>query len=299
MNYTDIKEIEGKVLGKQVDYPQQYDPTILVAVPRKPNRDIYNIESPSNLFKGYDTSHAYELSFITEKGLPVSAMLKIVYDCNTPNIVESKSLKLYLNSFNMTRFGFSAQSGLDIVLGIVEEDLSALIGNRVKVFAFKEQEPEHLIDRSTEYTVLEECSFSENISFDSFDEDPDLLKISTTSNITEQAFTSHILRSNCKITNQPDWGSVFIRISGKNNIDAESLLKYLVSFRNENHFHEEVCEMIFKRIYDNYKPEDLAVTCIFTRRGGIDICPSRTTRIDWLFNNLVSEGILTEKLIRQ
>jgi len=297
MHTDDIKKIEGKVLGQRISHPEKYDPTILVAVPRKPNRDIYNISSPADIFIGIDTWHAFELSFLTNNGLPVAGVAKITYNCNTPNLVESKSLKLYLNSFNMTRLGNSAKEGIDIIKSTIVADLTKTVGGDVNIEIF-------ISDDSTDieyhnFQVIENQNNIDNIIFDAFEESPELLEILKKEESSEHLLMSNVLRSNCKITHQPDWGTVFIRYSGLKEVSQESLLKYLVSFRNENHFHEEVCEMIFKRLYDKLTPDDLMVTCVFTRRGGIDICPSRSTRKDWMFRNLTDCKVLTSKLLRQ
>lgn len=297
MQNDDIKKIEGKVLGQRISHPEKYDPTILVAVPRKPNRDIYNIKSPSDIFTGIDTWHAFELSFLTNNGLPVMGVAKITYDCNTTNIVESKSLKLYLNSFNMTRFGNTAEEGIQLVKKTISNDLSKTVGGQVNIEIFIDNNSTEInIDN---FEIIENCENVNQLSFEAFKESPELLEIEYSVNKTEHYLMSNVLRSNCKITHQPDWGTVFIRYSGANKVSKESLLKYLVSFRNENHFHEEVCEMIFKRLYDILSPDNLMVTCVFTRRGGIDICPSRTTNNEWLFENLTNHKTLTTKLLRQ
>ncbi|MCU4156922.1 NADPH-dependent 7-cyano-7-deazaguanine reductase QueF [Carboxylicivirga sp. A043] len=287
---------EGKFLGKQVDYPQQYAPEMLVAVPRHFNREQYQLEESNLPFIGYDVWHAYELSFLTNKGLPVTGLLKVVYPATNVSIVESKSFKLYLNSFNMHRFGNTAEKGLKDVLTTINNDLNQLLETDVQLSFFKHMQYEAAYDFS-DYVVIEDTVNTDSIQFTRYNEAPELL--CKTDNHGELKIASHLLRSNCKITNQPDWGSCFIHIKGASLPDKSDLLKYLVSIRNENHFHEEICEMIYKRLWDIFEPEELAVSCIYTRRGGIDICPVRVSHAHLLPQQLTNPSVLSEKLLRQ
>ncbi len=270
---------------------------MLVAVPRELNRKEYNINKDKLPFTGVDVWHAYELSFITNKGLPVSGVLKLIYPCNNPFIVESKSLKLYLNSFNMEHYGDTPMEGIRIVEEIIKNDLTKLLKTEVKLNIFT-KEPESTPFDYKNYLLLEDLPEAKNIIFDTFKESPQLLTSDKNGQFTMQVAT-HLLRSNCKVTFQPDWGSAFIYMKGINRPSQESLLKYLVSFRNENHFHEEVCEMIYKRLWDTYQPEELIVTCIYTRRGGIDITPVRVSHKKLLPVSLINIEVLSKKLLRQ
>ncbi|WP_430815172.1 NADPH-dependent 7-cyano-7-deazaguanine reductase QueF [Carboxylicivirga sp. RSCT41] len=288
--------IEGKFLGKQVEYPQQYAPEMLVAVPRHFNREQYQLNDKNLPFIGLDVWHAYELSFLTKKGLPVTGLLKVVYPATNKAIVESKSLKLYLNSFNMHRFGNTAEEGLREVLTIINKDLSQVLETVVETGFFKHDKHAATFDFS-DFTVLEDATDSDSIQFTHYNEAPELLI--SANKAGELKIASHLLRSNCKITNQPDWGSCYIHIKGASLPDETALLKYLVSIRNENHFHEEICEMIFKRLWDSFSPDELAVSCIYTRRGGIDICPVRASHTHLLPLALTNPSVLSEKLLRQ
>ncbi|MCT4587063.1 MAG: NADPH-dependent 7-cyano-7-deazaguanine reductase QueF [Carboxylicivirga sp.] len=288
--------MEDRFLGKQVDYPQQYAPETLVAVPRHFNREQYQLEESNLPFIGYDTWHAYELSFLTNKGLPVTGLLKIVYPATNYSIVESKSLKLYLNSFNMHRFGNTANEGLSEVLKTINKDLNQLLDTDVQLGFFKHCNNSVSYDFS-DFQVLEDIIDADKIDFTHFNETPELLKPSDQAG--ELKIASHLLRSNCKITNQPDWGSCFIYIKGASVPDTTQLLQYLVSIRNENHFHEEICEMIYKRLWDIFTPDELAVSCIYTRRGGIDICPVRVSHKHLIPQYLTTPSVLSEKLLRQ
>ncbi|MCU4175140.1 NADPH-dependent 7-cyano-7-deazaguanine reductase QueF [Carboxylicivirga sp. N1Y90] len=288
---------EDKYLGKQVKYPQQYAPEILVAVPRYLNREQYQLADNDLPFIGLDAWHAYELSFLTVNGLPVTGLLKFVYSCTNPSLVESKSLKLYLNSFNMHRFGNTAKEGLALVLNTIQKDLENLLDTEVKL-SFHTSNNQQLPFDFNEYEVLEDVLDVDTINFTDFNEAPQLL--SEAKNKTKEIkIATHLLRSNCKITHQPDWGSAYIYLKGKNTPDLHKLLQYLVSIRNENHFHEEICEMIYKRLWDKFKPEELMLACIYTRRGGIDICPVRASHEHIIPEALCDGHNLSSKLLRQ
>lgn len=268
-----MTQIEATHLGKQSAYPKHYDKSVLVAVPRIWNREQYQISNEALPFSGVDVWHAYEFSFLTLKGLPVNGVLKLVYDASNEFLVESKSLKLYLNSFNMDRFGNSPSDGIALVLKTIETDLTALLQCSVSVSYFDHTQSQNTSD-FTSFEILENRTEMQKIAFEHYTETPSLLSQSEHSG--EIAWGTHTLRSNCKITHQPDWGSLYIRMKGNHIPHAADFLKYVVSLRNENHFHEEICEMVFKRLTDIYKPEKLQVACLYTRRGGIDICPIRT-----------------------
>ncbi len=288
---------ESKFLGRQVEYPQHYSPEILVAVTRELNREEYDINAQNLPFVGVDVWHAYELSFLTKKGLPVSGVMKVIYPCNNPVIVESKSLKLYLNSFNMEQYGETPDEGVRLVEEIIKGDLSKLLNTAIKLTIFTSEPRDTSFDFKN-YRLLEEIPEIKNTSFNMFKETPQLLTSDKHEPFSLKIAT-HLLRSNCKVTFQPDWGSSFIYIKGENRPSQESLLKYLVSFRNENHFHEEVCEMIYKRLWDTFQPDELAVTCIYTRRGGIDITPVRVSHKKLLPTNLTNVNTISKKLLRQ
>ena len=270
-----MKLPEERFLGKKTDYPQQYAPEVLVAVPRIVNRSAYGIRNESLIFDGFDAWHGYEFSFLLDNGLPVVGILKMVYAATTPCLVESKSLKLYLNSFNMMQMGEDKKSAVDKVLATVKNDVSNLVEGRVEVSFFDPlimAEPNDF----AQFSIIEQDkNLVAKISVNAYAEQPDLLEESSSTGNSK--FGSHLLRSNCKVTHQPDWGSVFVEMNGSLLPDENSFLKYVISLRNENHFHEEICEMIFKRLYDRFRPGDLMVACLYTRRGGIDINPVRFT----------------------
>jgi len=287
----------NEVLGKQVDYPKYYSPEVLVAVPRKLNREVFQIDENNLPFTGFDIWHAYEVSFLTNNGLPVAGVLKMVLPAESPFLIESKSFKLYLNSFNMERFGNSVAEGVSIVLETIKNDLSKLLKCNVLLSFFDNQSVFAPFDFS-DYQILEKEVDTETILFSKFTETPELL-LSEKNLSGEIKVATHLLRSNCKITRQPDWGSTFIRIKGYKIPTYKGLLQYLVSFRNENHFHEEICEMIYQRLNIIFSPEELMVACIYTRRGGVDICPVRVKSVNFTPKNLCDSEKLSLKLLRQ
>lgn len=289
--------IEGKVLGKQISHPREYAPEILVAVPRYLNREQYQIEEQDLPFVGVDAWHAYELGFLTQKGLPVAGVLKLVYSCDSECLVESKSLKLYLNSFNMGRYGANREQGITIVLETIKADLSKLLQTQIDL-SFHTEYSKGITDFEG-FELLEDLPEADEVSFEKYTEDESLLKATKQGASIEIKVSSNLLRSNCKITHQPDWGSAFIRIKSKHHINKVSLLKYLVSIRDENHFHEEICEMLFKRLSDKFEPEMLMVACLYTRRGGIDICPVRANKKEYLPTQIIQSEILTSQAFRQ
>ena len=274
---SDITEqIASKHLGKKSTGSESYDPTLLVAVPRSANREQYDIKNNDLPFIGYDVWHGYEFSVLTENGIPITRVLKLKYYCDNDFLVESKSLKLYLNSFNMSRFGKTVQEALEISKSLIEKDLSEKLETKVEVeFLKKDSKRAEIFE---EFNNLMNFVDDTKLVVESFKEAPELLRISE-ANEKEYFLTFDSLRSNCRVTHQPDFGDAFIYYKSKKHIDESSLVQYLSSFRSEYHFHEECCEMIFKRLQDLLDNDDeLFVCALYTRRGGIDICPVRWSK---------------------
>ena len=286
------------VLGQKVSYPQNYSPDVLFPVARQLNRDGLGLQPDSLPFVGADAWHAYEASCLTNAGLPVVGLLKIVYPCTSPYIVESKSLKLYLNSFNMERMGATRLDAIENMSARVQRDLSALLKSDVLV-AFHSNADSHRIWDTSGFIVLEDSVDADAMSILSYTEDPALLVADAASRGGRLRVQSHLLRSNCRVTHQPDWGTVFIDIDSSLLPDKQALLAYVVSLRGENHFHEEICELIFTRLLAKFQPRSLMVCCVYTRRGGIDICPARATDTGLLPDALLNPECLTPKLLRQ
>jgi len=271
-NITD--ETASKFLGKKTEGSNTYDPSFLVRVPRFDNRRHYEISNSSLPFTGWDVWHAYEFSCLTQNGLPLTRLLKLKYPCENEYLVESKSLKLYLNSFNMTRFGNSIQESLEICKKLIEKDLSEKLETKVCLdFINEDTAPVQIYDK---YENIMNFVDEKSLKIENFKESPEVLEIEKKEQSEEYFLKFDSLRSNCRVTHQPDFGDAFIYYKSKTHIKEASLVKYLSSFRSEFHFHEECCEMIYKRLYDILDEDDeLFVSILYTRRGGIDICPSR------------------------
>ena len=277
-----LNQLASQHLGKAGDgtvvkpyvTPDEVDASLLVAVPRYLNRTAYGIEEEKLPFVGADAWNSYEFSTLLKNGFPVSGWLKFTYPSDTPNIVESKSVKLYLNSYNMARL-IESTDDIYIVEDKISQDLSAAVGGQVDVF-LRWGDIDTVTPVVGDFTALEHYCDVEQLSFEDYNESPNTLKV-VESHRRYDRWRSYSLRSNCRVTNQPDWGDVYIHISGPKTVSPESLLKYIVSMRKENHFHEEICECIYKRLYDLLQPNELFVACLYTRRGGIDINPVRAS----------------------
>ena len=289
----------SKHLGQTSEYKSLYDPGLLVREPRQSNRTHLGLKDSDLPFVGNDTWNGYEISALTNNGLPVVGVAKIVYPCNSEYIVESKSIKLYFNSFNMTKLGDNAEAVLDQIGKMAASDLSALLETKVLV---KVHSNRRVLGDANIFTAKEEWMHSENctpnyitledeypvdgVEFSVYSEDPSLLEEIEDAPSDKVFYHSALLKSNCRVTSQPDWGDVYIYMKGKNTIDPISLLQYIVSFRDECHFHEEICEAIYKRIQDTINPEELNVRCLYARRGGIDINPERASHKSLLHHTL-------------
>ena len=270
-------EIASKFLGKKVSGSESYDSSLLVAVPRIENRRQYGIKNENLPFDGFDIWHAYEFSAMTENGLPVTRLMKMKYSCENDFLVESKSLKLYLNSFNMSRFGKNIEECLEICKNIIERDLSEKLQTSVSV--------NFLNNNSSRINIFENFKNimdfvnEDDLKVEKFKEAPELLETEESDFLSEYFLMFDSLRSNCRVTHQPDFGDAYIYYKSRKHIKEDSLVKYLSSFRSEFHFHEECCEMIFKRLSDILDSEDEIFVCaMYTRRGGIDICPVRLSK---------------------
>ena len=257
---------EQSQLGKPATYIDQYDGSLLFPMPRAGKREEIGVVNVPPFF-GADMWTVYELSWLNLRGKPQVALAHIIVPCESPNIVESKSFKLYLNSFTNTRFADARD-----VRERIRADISAATGSGIGIKTIGpelfDREPIHEMDGlnldrldvdCVHYTPTPELLFAE------FDEPP----------VTE-TLTSNLLKSNCLVTGQPDWGSVQIAYSGP-AINQEGLLQYLVSFRNHHEFHEQCVERIFMDVWTRCKPIKLSVYARYTRRGGLDINPFRTS----------------------
>ena len=298
-NYQEVVDIASKHLGKVGGdgYKDTYSPELLVKVPRYLNREGYGLTSDS--FIGVDTWNCYEVSAITTKGQPVAGMLKIVCPSNSEYHVESKSIKLYLNSFNMTRIADNARDCISGIEARVKRDLDELLETNTTVsFYASDEEGEALSFEG--YRDLGDIVDLDEIDFTAFQSDANQLEsYEPDGGLEELKLKSNLLRSNCRVTNQPDWGDVFIKIKGKKLPTADSLAKYIVSHRTVSHFHEEICEMVYKHLTDAYEPEQLMVACLYTRRGGLDINPVRASHSMLIPDIFINKDYRLAKTLRQ
>jgi 7-cyano-7-deazaguanine reductase len=256
--------LEHAPLGRESAYPEHYDAALLYPIPRAANRLPLGIEEGNLPFAGEDEWHAFEVSWLNSRGKPIVAVARFSLPASSPNLIESKSWKLYLNSFNQTRF-YSREE----VMQTLANDLAVAAGAEVSVELFdvdaKELSVQHLPG---------ECLDDLDIAVSDYTPSSNHLAIGE--EIVEETLYSHLLKSNCPVTGQPDWGSVLIRYQGP-KIDREGLLRYLIGFRQHQDFHEHCVEHIFTDIMAHAKPAQLLVLARYVRRGGLDISPWRAT----------------------
>ncbi|WP_018151106.1 NADPH-dependent 7-cyano-7-deazaguanine reductase QueF [Leeia oryzae] len=262
---------EASPLGKAVTYCDHYNPSLLFPIPRQQKRDEIGVAAGKLPFMGVDIWNGYELSWLNSKGKPQVALAVFTIPADSPNLIESKSFKLYLNSFNQTRLD-SVTALRELLVKDLSQAAGASVGVQILgVDRFEGQKlaelQGHLID------VLD-------IEVDQYSPNPDLLGLQLSAEEdgeapVEETLVSNLLKSNCLVTGQPDWGSVQIHYVGQ-QINHEGLLRYLIGFRQHNEFHEQCVERIFTDIMRQCKPIKLSVYARYTRRGGLDINPFRT-----------------------
>lgn len=257
-----MKSTYNKNLGKVVTYKSTYDSGLLDAIPRAVGRDGLNIITDRLPFKGFDLWTAFEVSHLNNKGKPVVSILEIRIPCESKNIIESKSFKLYLNSFNQTKI-----NTMEELIRTIEKDIS------------RATESNSIVNNITGDSEINKpvglCIDNADILVDSYKFTPSYLIASTSNEKTKETLYSKLLKSNCLVTNQPDWGTVFIKYEG-DKINQENLLRYIISFRLHNEFHEHCVERIFTDIKKFCQPDKLSVFARYTRRGGLDINPFRS-----------------------
>ena len=256
--------LKGAPLGCDSTYPERYDPTLLYPIARGANRAPLGLNDEALPFVGEDEWHAFELSWLDPKGKPIVAVARFRLPATSPNLIESKSWKLYLNSFNHTRFAGHVE-----VEQTLARDLSEAAGAPVNVALLGVDDDALMVRR-----LPGECIDGLDVEIIDYTPNPQLL--SATDQIVEETLHSHLLKSNCPVTGQPDWGSVLIRYRGP-RIEREGLLKYLVSYRQHQDFHEHCVEHIFIDLMARVRPERLLVLARYVRRGGLDISPWRAT----------------------
>lgn len=257
--------VQDSQLGKMISYTAEYQPDHLFPMPRQEKRAELNIHK-NPPFAGFDIWNAYEISWLNAKGKPMVSIGQFIIPCTSPNIIESKSFKLYLNSFNNTRF-----PSINKVIQTLQQDISHAVGADITLHLslLSQYHPKPL----TQFSGV--CLDLLDIEVEDYTVNPSLLTLECDNVITETLY-SDLLKSNCLMTGQPDWASIKIQYTGP-TINHHNLLKYIISYRNHNEFHEQCIERIFMDIAIRCKPQQLTVEACYTRRGGIDINPIRTT----------------------
>lgn len=295
---SSIIDIAGKHLGRASDgttvkpyvTPDKHDKTLLVPIPRNFGRQKLSISSS---FVGYDVWHAYEMSFLRQNGMPATGLLRLCYDASSDSMVESKSLKLYLNSFDLERF-----DSVEQVEQIISTDVSEAVGGHVFVKL-------HLAEDSFIANKIFNVSFTNvdklDLDISLYHETPDLLELDLNSSGVMTFHTAN-LRSNCEITNQKDTGNCFIYMKGAKLPTIESLTRYVISMRESQHFHENVTEILFDALMSRFECEDLVIANLYNRRGGISIFPVRGssfTALDEVMNRFDDVDMMFERLVQE
>ena len=261
-----MKTEEITLLGKTTDYVQHYTADLLEALPRSRGRKEIELSQAVLPFSGFDLWTGFELSWLNEKGKPRVAIAEFTVPASSENLIESKSFKLYLNSFNQTQFASVAT-----VAEVLERDLSRVARGAVRVTLYPDFE-----GYPTQLSTLPGQNIDGlDITISDYNFKPEYLLHATQEPQVTEILSSNLLKSNCLVTHQPYFGSVIIHYSGK-KINQEQLLRYLISFRSHNEFHEQCVERIFADILQYCQPEKLSVFARYTRRGGLDINPFRS-----------------------
>lgn len=272
----------GPLLGQKTEYKDKYDKNLLYPISRAPLREKIEINGLLP-FQGYDIWNCYELSWLDDKGKPQIRILEFYVDAESVNLIESKSMKLYLNSFHNTKF-----SNEEEVLTIIKNDLSIATGSIIEA---KIKTLESYLNKPLTLFTGDNLDLLD-VNIEKYEYDANLLEFDENEQEVTEVLSSNLLKANCLVTGQPDWGSIQINYRGP-KISKQSLLKYLISFRNQNEFAEPCCERIFMDIINKCKSKDLTIYVRFTRRGGIDINSIRTT------GKINYEEIVNSRHVRQ
>ncbi|NVD35081.1 NADPH-dependent 7-cyano-7-deazaguanine reductase QueF [Marinobacter lutaoensis] len=254
-------------LGKSSEYPEHYDPTLLFPVARQENRRRLGLDDGRWPWFGEDLWQAWEVSWLRPGGVPAVAWAEIHVPADSPSIIESKSLKLYLNSLNQEVFASPER-----LRAVVSEDLSGAAGAPVRVQLREVDTGAMAEGRPKGYELIDDEPVADVI----YHYAPESLRLRDGAERVSERLCSHLLKSNCPVTGQPDWGTLLIEYTGP-RIDRSALLRYIVSFRNKQDFHEHCVETVFTDLMARCKPEALTVCARYTRRGGLDINPWRST----------------------
>ena len=253
------------LLGNKTSFDLEYSQNILYPIERSSARKTNSIDP--QIFSGYDVWNAYEFSYLNEQGKPENRILRMVYPSDSEKIIESKSLKLYLGSFAMMRFA----DEIDVKTTIISDLSKAVVSDELSVQLFKHNEIDQAISKIDDAFLLDDIDADIEI----YDYDSSLLKTEVCPVESEIKVYSNMLRSLCPVTGQPDWATLYIEYVSDKKITDLSLLKYIISYRRHQDFHESCCEKIFSDLHAVLKPSSLCVMAFYTRRGGIDINPCR------------------------
>lgn len=277
------------ILGEQTtDYPTEYSPEALYPIARSMGRDVIGWQD-DKLTVGVDWWQAFEMSWLNLQGISQVAIARFGIPASSPFIVESKSLKLYLNSINFTEF-----ANWETVQTLIEKDLSACVQAEVKVELFEldddlNDKTSGLLIAQPEGICIDDAlaNSSEKVALCAHPDASLLSDDKTDANLDSNktqpyVFYSNLLRSNCPVTNQPDWGTLAVSITSEKLVNDANMLRYILSFRQHNGFHEQCVEQIFADLSKHYEPSELMVRAWYTRRGGIDINPCRVSDISLL-----------------
>lgn len=298
--------------GSYAVYTDKFDPSLLVAMPRKEMRDDWGITG--NEFIGYDVWHCHEATFLLDNGLPVAGTLKVVYPASTNFMVESKSFKLYLNSFDMCKMGPTFKDAIKNYEKQIEKDLTEclqitprnILEGRVMVKFFSSREYGTTLiqsDPSIGYKDLfleMPLSVLENLEITDYKGEEKHFKIREGNRADNIKVFTNVLRSRCRHTKQKDTGTAFFHIvTHEGYVDYESLLKEVISLREVNEFHEFCCEKLYKSIIDHPDVKDCTVMLLYARRGSLDINPVRTSNMSMMPLDLTNSGLYTKKTMGQ
>ena len=258
--------VKASPLGQETVYVNEYDPALLYPIARDLNWEAQGIKRASLPFRGLDIWNAYEVSWLDQGGKPVVRIAEFRIPAVSPNIIESKSFKLYLNSFNLSRFNNESE-----VKARMQQDLSATAGAPVEVILTRLTAPVEVVP------LKGHCLDELPLQVEHYTPAPQLLNAGGA--VQDETLVSHLLKSNCPVTGQPDWASVQVRYKGP-QIDHLGLLAYLISYREHGDFHEQCVENIFMDIWQRCRPQKLSVYARYVRRGGLDINPYRSSISD-------------------
>lgn len=267
-----VESMDGLSLGQDTEYADQYSPALLFPIPRETTREALGLDEQNLPFKGCDIWNAYEVSWLNARGLPQVACAEFSFPCDSHAIIESKSFKLYLNSFNQSVFDSWEQ-----VSSLMAADLAKASGADVAVRFYRADQALADAIGAPEAECLDEL----DVAIEQYDPEPSLL--SSAGQPEKVLLVSHLLRSLCPVTGQPDWGSVYIEYAGP-AIDREGLLRYIVGYRRHQEFHEQCVERIYRDITAQCAPDTLSVYARYVRRGGLDINPFRSSERDLVPN---------------